>query len=280
MMMIVVLVIVLWTDEIVSGGMFAEHAPIRIVGDPAAATIEQLRLRVEFSPMEITPVEISTTMVVMMIGSRGGNKRMVQTLWTMKVSRELNLGLWVWLIETIKAKSFSGHPVLKGKIKGKRKWKFGIVEIVETVKFFEIRKRGNVPFWNIVPTSMLVPSHMRRNFVEYCSSPSLSCCLCLLHTIRYLNHEICVRQVRVFSSGLRHGFISRFLHLLLVDLLNIVVKSASTLVRIAEMIVVCNVLRAYIATKGQSVTHKTGFPLTIACCCNSGISSCCSRVPL
>jgi hypothetical protein len=29
---------------------------------------------------------------------------------------------------------------------------------------------------------------------------------------------------------------------LLVDLLNIVVKSASTLVRIAEMIVVCNVL--------------------------------------
>jgi hypothetical protein len=173
------------------------------------------------------------------LGGRKGNKRMVQTLWTMKVWGELNLGLWVWLVEMIKAKGFSGDPVLKGKVKGKRKWKVGIVEIVE---FFEIRKRGNVPFWNIVPTSMLVPSHMRRQFVEYCSSPSLSCCLCLLHTIRYLNHEICVRQVRVFSSGLRHGFISRFLHLLLVDLLNIVVKSASTLVRIAEMIVVCNVL--------------------------------------
>jgi hypothetical protein len=276
MMMIVVLIIMLWTDEIVSGGMLAEHAPIRIVWDPATATIEQLRLRVEFSPMEITPMEISTARMVMMIGSRGGNKRMVQTLCTMKVSRELNLGLWVWLVEIIKVKSFSGHPVFKGK----RKWKVGIVEIVETVEFFEIRKRENVPFWKIVHTSMLVPNHMLRQFVEYCSSPSLSCCLYLLHTIRYLNHEICVRQVRVFSSDLCHSFISRFLHRLLVDLLNIAVKSASTLVRIAEMIVVCNVLRAYIATKGQSVTHKVGFLLTIACCRNSGISSCCSRVPL
>jgi hypothetical protein len=80
MMMIVVLIIMLWTDEIVSDGMLAEHAPIRIVWDPATATIEKLRLRVEVSPMEITPMEISTTMMVVMIGSRGGNTMMVQML--------------------------------------------------------------------------------------------------------------------------------------------------------------------------------------------------------
>ena len=80
MMMIVVLIVMLWMDEIVSGGMLAEHAPIRIVWVPATATIEQLRLRVEFSPMEITPIDISTAMMVMMvmmIGNRRGNKRMV-----------------------------------------------------------------------------------------------------------------------------------------------------------------------------------------------------------
>ena len=303
MMMIVVLIIMLWTGEIVSGGKLAEHAPIRIVWVPATATVEQLRLRVKFSPMEITPIHTSTTMMIMMIGSRGGiermvqtlwmvkasrnldlggrrgNKRMVQTLWTVVVSRNRNLrlGLGLWFMVIIKVKSFSGNPVLKGKIKGKRKW---IVETVETVELFEIRKRKNVPFWMIVPTSMLVPNHMLREFVEYCSSPSLSCRFCLLHTIRYLNHEICVRQVRIISSDLRHGLVSRFLHRLLVDLLNIVVKSAAAIVGIAEMIVVFNVLRAYVAKDCQSVIRKAKFSLTIACYRNSGISSCCSHAPL
>jgi hypothetical protein len=279
-MMMVVLMIILWTDGIVSGGMPTEHAPIRIVQEPATATTEQLRRR-----FEMIPKEVSTMMMVMMFEGRGGNKRMVQTLWTVKMSRKLNFGLWVWLAEITKVKSFSdhsvfkslsGHPAIKGKITSKRKWRVAIVEIIEV----EIMKRENVPFWIIVLTSVLVPSHMGRQFVEYSSSPFLSSCFCLLHTIRYLNHEIFVRQVRVFSSDLRHGFVSRFLHRLLVDLLNIVVKSASALDRIAEMIVVCNILRAYIATKDQSVTHRAGPPLTIACWSNSGISSCCSRAPL
>jgi hypothetical protein len=73
----------------------------------------------------------------------------------------------------------------------------------------------------------------------------------LLDTIRDLDHELCLGDVRIFGSNFCQGVGRCLLHFFLVAYLNVVVKGTSICVTcrsyITEVLIVCDVFRADIA---------------------------------